>query len=130
MIHRTDHTAATPTPRLRRVAAPCPPTRRGSCLRLPGGRRAPRCAEVGLRRAGGLAGGGSVAAGGGRCCGGLQADPNRRPGELRDDFRAITEGSGVSPEDFARLVSSFWGDLCQIGNDLRIILMRETATSP
>ena len=60
----------------------------------------------------------------------LQADPNRRPGELRDDFRAITEGSGVSPEDLARLVSSFWGDLCQIDNDLRIILMGETATSP
>lgn len=47
----------------------------------------------------------------------LQADPNRRPGELRDDFRAITEGSGVSPEDLARLVSSFWGDLRQIDND-------------
>ena len=41
MIHRTHHTAATPIPRRRRVAAACPGARRGSCLRLPGGHEGP-----------------------------------------------------------------------------------------
>jgi hypothetical protein len=98
-----------PHPHLRRVAAPRPPAREGPVFDF--------LVDVGPLAAPGL----DFAALAawlvedplrlGAVLWRLQTDPNRRPGELRDDFRAITEGSGVSPEDLARLVSSFRGPL-------------------
>lgn len=114
-MHRTDHTAAAPTPAFTGLLCRAPRRVEGPVFDFLG--------DVGPLAAPGLDFAALAAwlvedpSRLGAVLRRLQADPNRRPGELRDDFRAITEGSGVSPEDLARLVSSFWGDLRQIDND-------------
>ena len=121
MMHRTDHTAAAPTPAFAGLLRRAPRRVGGPVFDFLGD--AGPLATPGLNLAALVAWLVEDPSRLGAELRRLQADPNRRPGELLYDLRAITEGSGISSEDLARLVPSFWGDLCQIDNDLRIILI-------